>query len=1391
MSARRHTIALGLLAALAHPLASAQDDASRTLVEQGRYWREQGKPNQAAQAWEKLLLTDPKQPEALYGMASIAIGKQQLAQARDYLTRLRAAAPDSRYVPQLEQDLRLATDPGKADMEKARLMAQDAANNNNNAGMVAAIAQFDKALGGKTPQGMVAREYYTFLGYTDGGLERAIQGLQRLDRETPGNPMIALPLAQHMARNERTRVEGIRRLQQLAQRPDIGGAASESWRYALTWLGAPRPDEKPLFEAYLAKHPDDAEIRAQMQQVRTAARGGAAVPTQDPRLARGFAALKREDTSAAEREFNAKLQESPDNADALGGLGVVRMQQNNMPEAERLLSRAASRPGGARWNKSLNTARYWNLIGQVNASLEANDLVSARSFLEQAMRLDSREAAGRNATARLYAAQGDLVTAEKAYRAVLATDKKNSEALSGLVGILAQTDRTDQAMQLVNSLTPAQQADLGDLSQLRASVAAGRARAAEQRGDAEGARRVLEDAMRDDPNNPWIRLELARYYVDKGNTGEARRIVDSALAANPDSPDALYASALLSMQLSEWDKAKQTLARIPQAKRTPAMASTEAQAEFQLQVRYAADLGKDGRTQEARALLAQLEPVAGQNPALVGAVAQAYADAGDPNRGMALLRQLQTGPNGTRPDVLLPYAGMLVKTEQDVEAAKVLRQIQAQQLTPAQARQQENLVFLYTVRQAELLRRRGDVAQAYDVLAPAMKKRPNDPLVVAALARMYADAGDNTKAQELYNKALASDPNNASLMLGAAQVASQTGDTRYANGMLERAVATAPNDPDVLASAARIYRANGRTGKAQDLLTAAIDIKRGRQPTQVAMAPGAAQAGVSDNPFRKNSAMSQSAMNSALQDLPDAGTANASAVPGSPQDAATLLAYPSTGPAAAPPVGYAAAPASNANIAGASPAAFAAAYPGSSAGNNAGYGANANTGVPAAVSQDVQVALPLTPGGSGQAITVPQSVATASTRPASANASPSDLTAMQNDLQEIRAERSPEIRVGAFVQSNNGQDGMSRLTTVQEPVEVRLPVGDGKLSLRATPVQLNARSVGSDIYNSSQFGGGPAATLAQQAGLVGGPGSQKDSGVGLSVGYEMKNLSGDIGTTPLGFERSNVVGGIEYKGAIDPAAGSYFSVGASRRAVTDSLLSFAGARDSRTGDRWGAVTATGISGQIGTDKPTYGVYGYGSWQYLDGSNVQSNTRAEVGGGVYRYLVRDSNRMLTAGLNLGGTFYNRNQRFFTYGNGGYFSPQEFYALSVPITWAERMDRFSYKLQGSVGIQHFHESGADYFPTSSSRQAQAVAASAALGLGDGAVYSGQSKTGVGYNLSAAAEYQLANNWFVGATVGADNASDYRQYAGGLYLRYTFYPQTRPLDMPVVPYRSPYSR
>ena len=95
----------------------------------------------------------------------------------------------------------------------------------------------------------------------------------------------------------------------------------------------------------------------------------------------------------------------------------------------------------------------------------------------------------------------------------------------------------------------------------------------------------------------------------------------------------------------------------------------------------------------------------------------------------------------------------------------------------------------------------------------------------------------------------------------------------------------------------------------------------------------------------------------------------------------------------------------------------------------------------------------------------------------------------------------------------------------------------------------------------------------------------------------------------------------------------------------------------------------------------------------------------------------------------------------------------------------------------------------------RQAAAQAASDnAVGLNLGgtgsAVYPGQSKTGLGYNFGAAAEYQLAPQLFVGGQLAMDNASDYRQFIGGVYLKYAFEPMTRQASLPVNPVRSPYN-
>ncbi|MEX5694938.1 cellulose synthase subunit BcsC-related outer membrane protein, partial [Pseudomonas syringae] len=102
--------------------------------------------------------------------------------------------------------------------------------------------------------------------------------------------------------------------------------------------------------------------------------------------------------------------------------------------------------------------------------------------------------------------------------------------------------------------------------------------------------------------------------------------------------------------------------------------------------------------------------------------------------------------------------------------------------------------------------------------------------------------------------------------------------------------------------------------------------------------------------------------------------------------------------------------------------------------------------------------------------------------------------------------------------------------------------------------------------------------------------------------------------------------------------------------------------------------------------------------------VESNARSEIGSGAYWYLGNDDpDSTLTLGVSATALSYENNQSFYTYGHGGYFSPQSFFAIGMPVTWSQRTANFSYQLKGSVGVQHFEQDRADYFPTDSALQA----------------------------------------------------------------------------------------
>lgn len=1329
MFSRRHIFAVSacslmLQGALALQPAMASE-AAQALVKQAQFWYEKGNPERSREAWARLQQLEPSNVQALYWQGALAAKAGDLDKAAEFLQLLKQNPAGQSQAQLLDQDIYLQQSGRPEQLEQARVLAESGE-------LDSAVAAYRKLFGARTVQGELAFEYYNYLGYTDDGWEQAKQGLTRVSQQYPARGDIALAQAKLLTRNQATRIDGLKQIARLVDNPQVGAEALETWRDVLTWMGPPQADAVPLFQAYLKRVPDDQEIRKQLNSAKIQAKPRQAVVAP---LAGAFKTLEGGDLSKAEAQFQQRLNKYPRDADALGGLGLIRQKQNRLEDAELLLGRAMQQKGGQHWRKNYDEVRYWSLLRQASDNRERGALAEAHKQIEQALKLKPAGVDARVAKADLQAAEGAYGAAETAYRAALQQAPSNLAAKRGLVGVLARQGKHAEAQRLVDSLPSSAREQVGDLRQIRAEQAFAQARLAEQRGDPVGQRAALEEALRSDPDNVWARYDLARVYIGLGANDEARSLMDGLVLAHPNDPEVLYAAALLAIELGDWAKARELLARLPLQGRDAKVNQLVSEVDFQQRMQEIQGLNKAGRYQEARVFLARVAPLAAGNAQREAMLASAYAEAKDPEKALSMLReQLARSPRFDAA-LTLSYASVMLQAGHDAEVAGILRDLQSRPLSVSERAQYDDVLFMYRIRQAEQLLERDQLAEAYEALNPALLQRPQDPTAVAVLARMYARSGDKQKALQLYKPLAQRHADNPLLLIGAADMAVQQGYDSQAKQWAEQALQVAPQDPAVLSGAAQVYRQQGRTAKATELMKKVVaQEQRQEQLAYAASSPSSAPG----NPFAQYNS---------------SDSADAARIASIPEPASSLT-----------------------------PAAHAA--------------------IPSFANS--QTAPSVAPTSPSNPFVKPEAGARVEPR--------AQMSANQRLLDDLIQERSAYVVQGLQVRSNDSEKGLSKLTDVQAPLEINFPAGENRFAVRVTPVHLDAGSVGSDA--KQRFGGGVlsvggelsaalAANPSQQQAyeqanrlLAASPGKQSDSGVGLALAWEHEptGLKADIGVSPLGFLYSTAVGGVSKEGDFRGHPNLRYSVSASRRAVTDSLTSFAGARDERIDEQWGGVTANGVRGQLGWDNSRFGVYGYASAHALRGHNVKDNTRAELGSGVYWYLLNQEDELLTAGLSLTAIGYENNQSSFNYGSGGYFSPQKFFSLAVPVQWAQRGERWTYKVNGAVGVQHFGQQATPYFINDSGAQRaleNLSAQAASSGLNLPTRYDSSSKTGIGYSLAAAGEYQLGQHFYFGGHLGVDNAQDYQQWSGGLYLRYMVETMTRPQALPVVPYQSPYAQ
>jgi predicted Zn-dependent protease len=1241
--------ALLALASGAHAQTDATSTAARVLLDQANYWRAQNQPDQAASAVQRLLQLEPQNPGGLALRAELAAERGDRAAAQAALAALRQVQPDNPRIPAIELAIRAGSiDP--AGLAQARTLAQQGRN-------AEAIVQYQRLFHGADPPAGLAVEYYETLAGTDGGWDQARTGLARFVTANPQDLRAQLAFAQLLSYREATRVEAINRLATLAQNPGASSAALKAWRQALEWLPVDT-GSIPSYQAYLTKHPDDATIKGRLEEAQNPPRTPAdltAIKRSD-----GFAALNAGNLTEAERDFTSVLAQNPQDADALGGLGLVRLRQNNANEARTLLSRAiAADPAHrARWEQALQGASVGEDYAQARALIARGDLNGAESLLRTIITRGGDVAGAQAMLADVQVRRGNLTGAEASYRAVLSRQPNNADALVGLAQVLNRQGRSQEAEAL---LTQAQVSGNSALvGRIRADALRQQAAAV---SDPLEKMALLRAASAAAPNDPWIRLDLARALLAAGRKEDAQQVMAEVTDVPRPSVDALRAGALFAAEDNRPQDAAALIAKLPPAARTGDMRILLAQMQLQTEIRSAIGLSAISPAAARDKLLtlaAQPDPDGYRGVA----VAKAFLQMGNRPGAREALATAQAATKPATSAQRIAYAGLLLQAGDDNGAQILIRSLDGVTgLTAEQTVALNRLRAGAAVRQADILNSEGRQAEAYDVLAPELARNPNNPDLQMAVARLYARADQPRKAMAINRELLARDPGNLDARRGALDSAIQARDWALADRLVRDGMQLYPNDPRVWMMVATLDRARSDNAGALAALKRAQDLRW--QEIGADVPPPAFRSG-DVNPVAIYQATSQTS-----QILPAGG--NPFRRGAAPPDAT--------------PTGWGTAPVAPSD----------------------------------AMSTDIA----------------------------------QQIASVQQDL-------APKLTLGPSLRARTGSSGLDKLTELSAPTNLLVsPFGRGQLTLMATPTFLESGQVSADAGSQARFGTGAFGHTPP-------PSNQQASGVGLSLGYRLGWFAADVGASPLGFQEQNVLGGIELAPEIAPNL--RLRILGERRAVTDSVLSYAGTKDPATGIAWGGVTRTRGHAQLELSLGEANLYAGGGYATLNGQNVEQNSEYEGGAGGSYPIWRDGNDELRLGLDLVYFGYNKNLDFFTVGQGGYFSPQSYFAGLIPLRYTGKTDVLSWTVGGSLGYQVYNQQSSPVFPNNPALQS-ALETAAITNSTIIPIHPGSSSSGVVGGANGSIEYTVDPTFRLGGQASFQHAGNWSEATATVFARYIF--------------------
>jgi tetratricopeptide (TPR) repeat protein len=271
------------------------------------------------------------------------------------------------------------------------------------------------------------------------------------------------------------------------------------------------------------------------------------------------------------------------------------------------------------------------------------------------------------------------------------------------------------------------------------------------------------------------------------------------------------------------------------------------------------------------------------------------------------------------------------------------------------------------------------------------------------------------------------------------------------------------------------------------------------------------------------------------------------------------------------------------------------------------------------------------------------------------------------------------------------------------------------------------------------------------------------------VGFAMEGkLHTDIhiGTTP-------------FNGPVDPTptfearvSASDWYVDVHRSNVKDSILSYVGQKDPYGNDEWGRVTRNGIA--AGKTWPLGGRWwasGAAGFDYYMGDSVWNNQAVHLDTAVGQTLLFDRDEV-SYGLFATAQHFRRNSDFYTYGHGGYYSPELMTMVGPFVRYRTAVCRdYWFDVQASAGWLHQRLDSSPFYPLFDGNTAGLTPAAAADANGE---YDSDSDNKLGFNLRLQAMKLITPYLAAGGFASVNNSADFTEWTAGIGIQIFFDPQ-----------------